>query len=378
MFFYLYKTRIKCLCRSYDTLFWSYGFPIMLAIFFYMGFYNLSSNESLDTIPIAIVEGEVTDISLLSIMETIKISDNKYLFEIQRTNLSKSKELLDMDKIAGYILFNEEPTLIVKHSGLEETIIKSVLDSYKQMSQTAKNIMIMNPGTVYQDIQKEFQYLKNYIVDGGNTSQKPDYTLVYFYTLIALTCLFGTNWGFREMLDIQADQSNVGARINITPVHKLNLLLCNLAAAFTLHFISILFLFTFLVRVLRIDFTNDLARILTLCLLGSICGISLGAMVCVTVKANVKVRSAILNVIVMGGGFLSGMMIVDMKYIISTKAPIVSYLNPANLITDALYSLYYYDDFAKYNLNLLMLGILTVLFCGITYLSIRRREYASI
>jgi ABC-2 type transport system permease protein len=350
----------------------------MLAVFFYMGFYNLSSGENLDTIPIAIVEGETTDSTLVSIMETIKISDDKHLFDFQRTNLLKSKELLENDKIAGYLLFDTEPTLIVKHSGLEETIIKSILDSYKQMSQTARNIMTMNPDPVNQDIMKELNYVKNFVVDGGNSSKKPDYTLVYFYTLIALTCLFGTNWGFREILDIQADQSNVGARINVTPVHKLRLLLCNLAAAFTLHFISVLFLLAFLVKVLRIDFTNDFFRILLLCLLGSLCGIALGAMVCVTVKANVKVRSAILNVIVMGGGFLSGMMIVDMKYIISTKAPIISYLNPANLITDAIYCLYYYDDYTKYNFNLIMLGILSIVFCGITYLNIRRREYASI
>lgn len=134
----------------------------------------------------------------------------------------------------------------------------------------------------------------------------------------------------------------------------------------------------FLDKVLKVEFGGQIGLILLTCLLGSICGISLGAMICVTIKANLKVRGAILSVIVMGGGFLSGMMIVDMKYVIATKAPIVGYLNPSSLVTDAFYCLYYYDDYGKFIINLCMLGILTVIFGVITYLGIRRREYASI
>jgi len=158
----------------------------------------------------------------------------------------------------------------------------------------------------------------------------------------------------------------------------MQLLLCNLLAAFSLHFTSVVFLLLFLDKVLKVKVGGQIGLILLTCFLGSICGISLGAMICVTIKANLKVRGAILNVIVMGGGFLSGMMIVDMKYLIATKAPIVGYLNPSSLVTDAFYCLYYYDDYEKFIINLCMLGILTVIFGAITYLGIRRREYASI
>ncbi|MDF2539827.1 MAG: hypothetical protein K0S76_2848, partial [Herbinix sp.] len=45
---------------------------------------------------------------------------------------------------------------------------------------------------------------------------------------------------------------------------------------------------------------------------------------------------------------------------------------------DALYSLYYYETYERYTLNIILLCVITVV-CGyISYLGIRRKNYASI
>jgi ABC-2 type transport system permease protein len=67
-----------------------------------------------------------------------------------------------------------------------------------------------------------------------------------------------------------------------------------------------------------------------------------------------------------------------MKYLIAEKAPIIGYINPPSLITDIFYSLYYYDEYTRIYINLCILIVLTIIFGGITYLKIRRRQYASI
>jgi ABC-2 type transport system permease protein len=376
MFFRLYRTRIKCLCRNYETLFWSFGFPILLSLFFYMGFNNLTSGENLDTIPIAVVS-ESSNTEFIVQLENVEISRDKKMFDVQKTSEENAKVLLDNNKINGYIVYDEKPNLFIKKNGIEQTIIKSFLDNYELLSSTAKNIISMNPENM-NTVMKDLMNYENYVVDGADKTKNPDFTVIYFYSLIALACLFGSNWGFREMSDIQADQSAIGARINVAPTHKMRLLVCNLLAAFTLHFASVMFLLAFLDNILNIEFGNKMGFILLISLLGSLCGISLGAMVCVTVKANDKVKSAILTVVGLGGGFLAGMMIFQMKYIIATKAPIISYINPASLITDAFYCLYYYDGYEKFYFNAILLGVLTLIFSIITYYSIRRREYASI
>ena len=158
----------------------------------------------------------------------------------------------------------------------------------------------------------------------------------------------------------------------------MKLLLCNLLAAFTLHFLSVLFLLAFLIRVLNVAFGGQLNYILITCFIGSICGISLGTMICVTIKANLKAKESILTAIIMGGGFLAGMMSTQVKYVVQTNVPFIGLINPSNLITDTLYSLYYYDEYHRFYRNITLLFILTIVFTSIAYFKIRRKEYASI
>ena len=42
-----------------------------------------------------------------------------------------------------------------------------------------------------------------------------------------------------------------------------------------------------------------------------------------------------------------------MKYIIDKNIPIINKLNPANMITDGLYSLYYYETLDRYIFNVM-------------------------
>jgi ABC-2 type transport system permease protein len=72
------------------------------------------------------------------------------------------------------------------------------------------------------------------------------------------------------------------------------------------------------------------------------------------------------------------MMWPGMKYVVQTYLPPLAYLNPANLIADALYSLYYYDSLGRYAANMYILLALSAALCAATCLVLRRQSYASI
>ncbi|GAA4295103.1 hypothetical protein GCM10023142_32660 [Anaerocolumna aminovalerica] len=379
MFFRIYKTRLKCLLRNKENIFWSFGFPILLSIFFYMAFSNLSKAEGIESIPIGLVVEENVIVPFKDILENVKITEGKNLFEVKTGTLEEVKDLLVREKVEGYIVFKDKPVLYIKNNGFSQSIIKTFLDTYEQKNQTINHIIQLNPDIVKNgQINLISNLFRNFIVDGGAKDKNPDNILIYFYSLIALSCIFGANWGFAEAVNIQADQSNIAARINVAPTHKMKLLLCNLLAAFTLHFLSVLFLLAFLIRVLNVAFGGQLNYILITCFIGSICGISLGAMICVTIKANLKAKESILTAIIMGGGFLAGMMSTQVKYVVQTNVPFIGLINPSNLITDTLYSLYYYDEYHRFYRNITLLFILTIVFTSIAYFKIRRKEYASI
>ena len=73
--------------------------------------------------------------------------------------------------------------------------------------------------------------------------------------------------------------------------------------------------------------------------------------------------------------FLSGLMIGGLKYQIEKVAPIVNRLNPATVITDALYSLNIYDTYDKYISSMITLVVMSVVLCIASYFLTRRESY---
>ena len=67
-----------------------------------------------------------------------------------------------------------------------------------------------------------------------------------------------------------------------------------------------------------------------------------------------------------------------MKYMVDKNIPIVNKLNPASMITDGFYSLYYYDTLDRYFFNISSLLIFALIMITISYFSLRRQKYDSI
>lgn len=80
----------------------------------------------------------------------------------------------------------------------------------------------------------------------------------------------------------------------------------------------------------------------------------------------------------MFGCFLSGMMGITMKYIVDKNVPILNKINPANMITDGFYSLYYYDTLDRFYFNLGSLLVFSCIMILVSYISLRRQKYDSI
>ncbi|HWT27045.1 MAG TPA: ABC transporter permease [Mobilitalea sp.] len=375
--FKLYITRLKCLFRNRENIFWSYMFPILLASCFYFAFTNVWSASDFKTVSVAYDSQGATQDPLKEAMTQAKVSNGTPIFSIIDCPESEAKELLKNGKIEAYIVGSSDPALYIKQNGMNQTIIKDFLDSYRRMSATVSTVIKENPNAMQNGLMKDVTKFNSYINEKANTN-KPDAILIYYYALIAYACIFSANWGLDEVVNIQADQSCRGARLNVSPVNKMKLFLCNILAAFTAHIISILLLLGYMRYVLKIEFGDKLVYILITCISGSIAGIMIGAAVGIYVKKSKEVKEAVLTLIVLGGGFLSGLMFADIKYYIAQHIPVLRYINPVTLVSDALYSLYYYDTYERFILNISLLYAITILLGLLSYIGIRRKNYASI
>ena len=78
------------------------------------------------------------------------------------------------------------------------------------------------------------------------------------------------------------------------------------------------------------------------------------------------------------GSFLSGMMGVTLKYVIDKNIPLLNKINPASMITDGFYSLYYYNTLNRYYFNIISLLMVSTILIIISVISLRRNKYDSI
>ncbi|WP_291576552.1 ABC transporter permease [Clostridium sp. UBA4548] len=384
MIFHNYIYRLKCILRDKQNMFWTLLFPILLATLFNMAFSNLSSAENFSEIKIGIIENEeykrngdfIKTIESLSTANTT--TENSKLFHVSYTAKEEADRLLEDNKIEGYILFDNGINLVVKNSGIKQTIIKSFIEDFKQTSSTVVTIINKNPSAMEKGLLNSVSNRNDYLKEVVAGKAEPNNVVIYFYSLIAMTCLYGSFCGLKEVTALQANLSPQGARVNMAPTHKLKVFVASMLAATTVQLGIMLILIGYLNLILKVKFGSQLGYIALTCLIGTITGVTFGTCIASIIKKGEGIKIAILIGGTMTMSFLSGMMNDKMKYIISTKAPIISYLNPVNLITDSFYSLYYYSTYKQFFINIALLCGFSVIFSTITYLVLRRQKYASL
>ena len=174
------------------------------------------------------------------------------------------------------------------------------------------------------------------------------------------------------------NMSNNGKRISVSPVKKLKLVLSTIFASYIVQIIGISLLFLFTIFVLKVDYGDNLPLMILLGLIGSFAGLSLGIALGTNIKANENTKTGLIIATSMLGCYLAGMMGITMKYVVDKNVPIINKINPASMITDGFYSLYYYDTLDRYVFNIVSLIIFSVIMIIISFEGLRRTKYDSI
>ena len=382
MFLHVFTYRFKCIVHDRQMMFWTLGFSIILASLFGMAFSNLSKDEDFSNIPIAVVNNAEyqSNTAFQQALNSVsgKASGEQRMFNVKLATQDKAEDLLKNSKIDGYILLDNGAKVVVKQSGMTQTILKSFVDDYLQTGSAYQNIISQNPASAQRLLADSGNSDAVTLRDVPVSKSKPNNTLVYYYALIAMACLYGGFHGMNEVNAIQANLTPQGARMNMVPAHKIKIFAYSLCAATAVQLLSILITLAYLNLVLKVDLGGNLPYILLACLAGTMAGVSFGAMIGAIFKTNQGLKIALLIVITMVLSFLSGLMVNNMKYIVTSAVPALAYLNPANLIADSFYSLYYYDTYTRYFTNVGLLFGFTAVFYLITYFVLRRQKYASL
>ena len=383
MFFHNFKYTLKTLFRKKTLMFWTFAFPLFMATFFNMAFANIIEDDQLKIIDIAIINNDEFNNNMLykETFKTLSDKDNEdRLFKIKYTTKDKAKKLLEDGKIEGYLeLKDNEPKLTFQANGINQTIIKYVVD---EIHDTEKMIM-----TMQIDYSKGLDDISNKINDYLNTneiklenkaSNNLDYMMIEYYTLIAMTCLYAGSIGMIAIGETLPYLKGNGKRTTISPAKKSSIVFSSVLASFIVQLLTLGLLYLYTIFVLNVNYGDDIAYIILLSLVGSLAGISLGLLLGTHLKSSENTKTGIMIAITMAGCFFAGMMGVGMKYVIDKNLPLLNLINPANMITDGFYALYYYTSYNRYWFNITSLLVFSSIAIVLSCIKIGRVRYDSI
>ena len=291
MFFHNFKYSLKTLLRNKGLIFWTFAFPIILGTLFNLAFSDIENKETLDIIDIAIVNNEEfkTDTYFTESFKVLsKKKDPNQLFNIKYTNLSTAKTLLKENKITGYLLFeNNDVKITVNDKGYHETILRFVVDelsSQKEMLETITTKEVADSyksGNLNVNYEKIYQDTLNLI---NNTTPKLNnisnsnlsYTMIEYYTLLAMACLYGALISMFVTNKKIANMSSAGKRTSVSPANKKTLLLGSFLASYLVQLLGILILYLYTIFVIKVDYGSNTFLVFLLLMAGSLAGLTLG------------------------------------------------------------------------------------------------------
>ncbi len=396
MFFHNFKYAFLTLFKNKMLIFWTFAFPIVLGTFFYMAFSDIENSEKLKVIDIAIVNNtylETHDMYKEAFESLSDEANEQQLFNTRYVSEEEAIKLLEDDEVSGYLILEDSPKIIVKESGINETILKYVTEEIMQMEDVLANVIEQelqsfhtdhteneDLNTFYANIYTKvltMQELQNTNIKNV-ASNHLSYTMIEYYTLIAMTCLYGGILGMTAMNQNLANMSHNGKRVAVSPTKKWKVIISSVLASFLTQIIGIVLLFIYTIFVLKVDYGNHFGCILLLTFVGCLSGLSLGIAIASLFKTNENTKVGIIIAVTMFWCFLSGMMGITMKYIVDKNIPLLNKINPASMITDGFYSLYYYDTMNRFYFNVISLVIFSGVMIALSMYSLRRQKYDSI
>ena len=358
-----------------------------------MAFSGIAENEKLKTIDIAIIDN--SDFQNNEVFKNAfeQLSDENsedQLFVTKYVDETEAKDLLENDKIVGFLKMEEnKPKLVFQKNGISQTILKYVTEEIVQTSSIVENLS-------KKEIQKEMEN-GNYRIDAGNivknvlekvqntevefentANKNLNYMMVEFYTLIAMTCLYGGILGMVAINQVLPNMSNKGKRVAVAPTKKGVVVLSSFLASYVVQLIGLALLFAYTIGVLKVNYGANTGLVVLLALVGSLAGLSIGVAVSTIFKVGENAKTGIILAISMAGSFFAGMMGVQLKYVFDKNIPILNLVNPANMITDGYYALYYYNTLDRYWFNIASLLIVCAVLLLLSFFSLRRQKYDSI
>ena len=389
-----FRGALAVLTRKTELAVWALAFPIILCTLFMFMFANLDSSMSFEAVPTAVVADDAyrADEEFSALVDELSQPGEDQLLDVREfATAEEARGSLEAGDVMGVLSVDGEgaPHLAVSPVSdgvgtkqIGRTILNTVADTYVRNADLLQGIAHDNPMALADpDLVERALSQDDATVQVSLTHNEPTQSVRFYYALLGMACLFCAQIGMVAVCEAQPNLSPLGARRAVGAVSRGKTLAAALAASWVLATACLLAALAYMRFTAGIDFAGReiacVGAIAVCALFSTAFGTLLGSLpkVGFGVKTGLLTGTTCLLSLFAG---LYGEPVMNMADQLARDYPLLASLNPAKVVTDTFYSLYYYDSLAPFAGKLGLLLSMTAVVFAVSALFIRRQRYASI
>lgn len=387
---------LKVLVREKGLFVWALAFPLILSTIFMFMFANLDEMAQFDPVPTAVVADanwEESDFS--RVVEQLSTAGEGQLLKTSAfPTWQEAQEALLAGEVTGVLAVDGQGVpkvglapAVATDGGtgidnIDRTILETVATAFVRDRDLITAVAQENPEALASPsaIEQAFR--------GGNVTQEvslthsePRETVRFYYALFGMAALFGAQISLFAVCQTQPNLSPVGARRALGAVGRGRTLAVALLASWLVGFCCLVATFLYIRFVVGVDFGGreaaSVAGLAAASLLACALGSALGALPKVDAQGKAGILTGIVCLLSLFAG-LYGEPCMQLADVVARDWPLLAALNPAKVICDMFYSLYYYDGLAMFGQKVAILAALAAALFAIAAAFMRRQRYGSI
>ncbi len=370
--------QLKLSLRSKIYVFWTLAFPMILGTLFYFAFSSVYENNRSEPIPV-VIEAEISleNHPFIKVLDDLEYEDGTRMIEkVDVSDHEEAEKLLGDGDIAGIITVSglKDIYLEVNGMGVKHSILSGIISEYRAEVDKAVNEKSERPDEMMGEPSNSLSFVHEKSLGGENR----DPFVTYFYNLIAMLAMMASIAALYTIVSNQANQSATGIRLDGSSVNKVFLELAQLAALMIIQSVITAIALSYYIYVLGVKYGGDTGLVYVTSISANLVGLSLGYLVAHIGKFSRDKKEALLMAVLLGGGFMAGLMLGDIKIWVEMNFPLFNRINPSAVITDAFYALNLYGVGPRYYRALIYIfGLSAVMTIAGLFLS-RKNSYKSL
>ena len=362
---------VKSLVRTPSVIVWVLAFPLIMSAIFLFMFSGMRTDGVVDPVPVALVapvdeKDDASAGSFTQVVDALAEPGEDRLLDLRRVRTADEAEvLLASGEIDGYfeIASDGAPALTVGSAytlasadgatAVNRTILETVASSYVQSRALLEEVAqrdsaaLADPASVTDALGIQVAVERVQI-----THARPEEIVRYYYALLGMGALMATQAGMLAVAQAQPGVSALGARRAVSGTSRLRQLAGCVLGAWAVSTVALTLAFAFLRLVVGVDFGGReglaLVAVAVCALLATALGACVGAL---PLSAGISARSGILMALTCVLSLFAGLYgtaAMELADNLAHTLPWTSWVNPAKLVCDTFYALYYYTSLAPF------------------------------